>query len=404
MLVVGTVTTLRATGARSLLAVTTSATIGVLGRDWRAAVTGSGTIAPWDGSPALAWHVAADDRWHTPAAEPSVRQKRILGAPVFETRLRVPGGDAVQRVWSVATSGGCTVVELANESPLPVACALTRPDLLTSRPPTGVPIEGIDLAPATTIVLPIGHRAAVSVALAHDGRGPGPLPPGLPTPEATARGWVALAERASRLVLPDQRRWEGVVAARCEVLLVGPPSLIDDPVGYLLAVGELFRMGELGAGTSFVEDVATAVHAIASQPGWDVDAALAAAGVVLAGAGERRAVGDIARIAAGRAPMTVPSEALGIRAVAAVERRLAAGPVLVPDGIPDGWRGAGIEAHSLPIGPSSTLSFALRWHGEHPAILWEVVGEPVELSAPAIDPTWRTRAPSGEALWRHPPH
>ena len=79
---------------------------GVLGQDWRADVTAHGSIEPWDGSARLDWHVAADDRWHSPADEVAVRQRRIDGAPVFETRLRIPGGDAVQRVWSVPTPAG----------------------------------------------------------------------------------------------------------------------------------------------------------------------------------------------------------------------------------------------------------------------------------------------------------
>ena len=102
MLVLGTAPTLRGarSGAtsgrsrrsgRSLLAVTTSGITGVLGQDWRADVTGWGAIEPWDGSATLSWHVAADDRWHSPDTEAAVRQVRVLGAPVFETRLRVPG-------------------------------------------------------------------------------------------------------------------------------------------------------------------------------------------------------------------------------------------------------------------------------------------------------------------------
>ncbi len=162
-------------------------------------------------------------------------------------------------------------------------------------------------------------------------------------------------------------------------------------------------MGDLAAGdiADLAPEIAGAVHEIASRPGWDVDAALAAGALVLAAGGERRAVDDVRRIVARRpAAAPVPPEAGGIRAVAAVERTLAAGPVLFPAGIPAAWRGVNVEAHGLPAGPSSTLSFAVRWHGEHPAVLWEVAGSPVELTAPAVDPTWRTRATQGETLWR----
>ena len=68
----------------------------------------------------------------------------------------MPNGDAVHRVWCVAEGGGFTVVEIENESGLPFAVAFTRGDLLTSRPPATVPIEGIEL-PHGSIVVPVGQ-------------------------------------------------------------------------------------------------------------------------------------------------------------------------------------------------------------------------------------------------------
>nr|MBA3604854.1 response regulator [Acidimicrobiia bacterium] len=248
---------------------------GALGGRWRADVTAWGAIEPWDGSPPLEWHVAADDRWHTPASDTTVRQRRVGGTPVFETRVHVPGGDAVHRCYSVAAAGGATVIELTNDSPLPIAVALTRPDLLTNRPPTDVGVQGIDL-PAGTIVVPIGHRTSVTVALPHDGGGPGPLPGRLAGADEVARGWHSMAERSSRLELPDPSFVDAVVAARCDLLLAGPPPRDVDTVGYLLAVGELVRLGELPTSgvAALVEDVAAAVEDTARREGWDVDAAL----------------------------------------------------------------------------------------------------------------------------------
>ena len=137
------------------------------------------------------------------------------------------------------------------------------------------------------------------------------------------------------------------------------------------------------------------------MPGWEADAALAAAARVLAVAGEGRAVADLARIIDRRtAAQPPPATADGVRAVAAVEGRLLRGGVLFPDGYPPEWRGADLEAHGLPAGPDSTVSFAVRWHGQHPAVLWQVEGRPVVLSAPAVDPSWRAEGSSGEALWR----
>ena len=70
-------------------------TTGVLGGRWRAHVTAWGAVEPWDGGPALDWHVAADDRWHSPRHEPAVRQRRLDGTAVVETRVRIPDGDAL---------------------------------------------------------------------------------------------------------------------------------------------------------------------------------------------------------------------------------------------------------------------------------------------------------------------
>lgn len=377
----------------------TSGVTGVLGQSWRADVTPHGSIHPRDESAPLDWHIAADDRWHSPASEVAVRQRRLHGAPVFETRVAVPGGDVVQRVWSVPEAGGLTLVDVTNESPLPVACALTRADLLTARPLTDVPARGIDL-PDHTIVLPIGHRSSVTVALAHSGARS--LPSGLASPDTVARGWVAMAERASRLVLPDEAAVASVVAARCQLLLDGLADAEADPIEFVIGVDELIRMGELGADATerLVGDVAMAVETVAGQPGWDVDAALDSATRVLAVAGELRAVEDLQRIVRGRrvapVPLTPPQ---GLRAVPAVERRLLRDGALLPDAIPEAWRGAELEGHGLVAGARATVSFAVRWHGPRPAVLWHVDGGPIELTAPAVDPSWRTTQARGEALW-----
>jgi hypothetical protein len=146
--------------------------------------------------------------------------------------------------------------------------------------------------------------------------------------------------------------------------------------------------------------VAAAVAAVARRPGFAAAAALDAAAVVLARAGERRAVDDVVAIASRRAPSVPPVEVPAtILAVAAVEGRLLRAGALLPGGLPDGWRGQPVEAHGLVGGPASRVSFALRWHGEHPAVLWEVEGEPLTLSAPAVDAGWTTDERSGETLW-----
>jgi hypothetical protein len=51
-------------------------------------------------------------------------------------------------------------------------------------------------------------------------------------------------------------------------------------------------------------------------------------------------------------------------------------------------------------GPATTISLAVRWHGEHPALLWELDGDLVPLTAPAVAAGWTTRERAGETLWR----
>jgi hypothetical protein len=71
---------------------------------------------------------------------------------------------------------------------------------------------------------------------------------------------------------------------------------------------------------------------------------------------------------------------------------------------PGSWVGAPVEVHQLPSA-HGLVSFALRWHGERPALLWSVDGAvgPLTVRAPAIDPSWSSTEPAGEALLAVPP-
>ena len=259
-------------------------------------MTGGGRWTPWGdidgpGGDRITWHVAADDRWHSPAEEQTVRQTAIDGTPVLETKLRIPGGDAIQRVWATADHGGLTMIEVENDSPMPIAVALSGGGLLTSRPPSDVPIEGISL-PDDTIVLPVGHRTRVRVARVHGASRLDRLPDDVAGPNQVAGGWLTHTERASRLVLPDAVLATSVVADRCALALEGPDAADDGEL--LLGIGELVRMGD--DPEPWVLDVVSAAQRLvdlgrrgdqlASPPLW-------AAASVLAAAGERGGAADI---------------------------------------------------------------------------------------------------------------
>jgi hypothetical protein len=69
--------------------------------------------------------------------------------------------------------------------------------------------------------------------------------------------------------------------------------------------------------------------------------------------------------------------------------------------IPDDWWGQGIEVHDAPT-HFGRMSYAVRWHGDRPALLWELerhdgVGA-VRLTTPGLDPAWSSDEPRGETL------
>ena len=57
--------------------------------------------------------------------------------------------------------------------------------------------------------------------------------------------------------------------------------------------------------------------------------------------------------------------------------------------------------HRAPT-PAGDISFALRWHGDRPALLWDVPNG-VEVRSTALDPEWRGSGGRGEALLAPPP-
>jgi hypothetical protein len=64
---------------------------------------------------------------------------------------------------------------------------------------------------------------------------------------------------------------------------------------------------------------------------------------------------------------------------------------------PTAWLGGPLETHALPVA-GARVSFALRWHGYRPALLWETTGRPITLRCPGLDPDWSTTQRAGEVL------
>src|SRR3954452_12899108 len=92
--------------------------VGNIGSPWEAIVDPRGMVTPWFDGWSLDWWIGADDRWHVPSREIAVRQRLVDASPVVETAMRIPGGDAIARVYGVA-DGDLLIVDVENDSPVP---------------------------------------------------------------------------------------------------------------------------------------------------------------------------------------------------------------------------------------------------------------------------------------------
>ena len=396
--------------------------VGVRGAAWSAGVSAWGDLFVED-QERLRWFIAADDRWYRPSRETTVRQREVSGVPVIETRIKVPGGDAVQRVYGVANFGGAIVVEIYNDSSLPFAVAFDRGDISTMREPSPTGVQGIDL-PAGSVVFPVGHHATMRAAILINGDSrqisAGELE-SLPSFEQVERGWLAALQISSRVDVPDLS-WSYVFTSqRCKVLLSNSAELTESSdinlvVDLLLDRAERVRLGDKPA--QWVDEVAVATERILKQCAktqsvqWFEERALLGAGMVLNRAGESRGLQDFvsvwSRLAeAGRISglaLASPEIAGTVRQIAWIESQLVAqrrdGVIeICPCGIDKSWLGVNFECHKLLASPEHLISYAVRWHGEKPALLWEIDG-PVgaKVAASAIDRTFSSTEMRGETL------
>src|SRR5438270_5677328 len=257
--------------------------VGNVGSPWEAIVDARGLVTPWFDGWSLDWWVGADDRWHFPSREVSVRQRLVDAAPVVETAMRVPGGDAVQRVYAVQGAEELAVVEFENASNLPFALALAvrpynpeglavveriqlvdgtvtvdgRPAMLFPSEPArvaGSTFHGGDSMRIVTdgragtslpelrceaglaqaaFLFPLAHRATLRVALPlvserrtrrrrlarRRVERMPELPTALPTSASVARAWQAQTRRGLQLELPDQSLSDAIEANRRYMLL-----------------------------------------------------------------------------------------------------------------------------------------------------------------------------------------
>jgi hypothetical protein len=500
-------------------------TIGTLDGGARALVDPAGLVSPVGTSWSLDWWVGAEDRWHLPSEEVAVRQRLLSSAPVVETRLRVPSGDAVHRAYAARTRSGADVlvVEVENASKVPFALALAvrpavadgvgsirrlaldggtllvdgEPGVTLPRAPGRAalargqdgdvagpvlagdagevrslqPVACEDGLATGALLFPLAHTATLRVVL--------PLGAGIVTPSEVpaatdvASGWSRQAGTGARLELPDRRLRDAVAASARHLLLAEPqPAVAEgldllghhvaaasalhqllalaspDPAAIevvraapgqaLAALGrhwDLTRDEDLAVEATLPIAAAVAVLGGTSDPEElrSAQAALPAVVRLLRAVGEERAAADVEALAGTLEPPSAPSPSLGDLLRDATGTWTWAGPtgahdpsrnaalvrlvrdLLVADGddpsaphqhldlspsVPEAWLGQGWEVHDLPT-RHGLLSYAVRWHGARPALLWQldpVDGAAVVVRAPGLDPTWHSASPVGEAL------
>ncbi|MGQ0434467.1 MAG: hypothetical protein ACT452_18935 [Microthrixaceae bacterium] len=302
-------------------------------------------------------------------------------------------------------------------------------------------------------LFPLAHAATLRVVLPLGSADGAAGPSTYPSAAQVASGWGTHASRGTRIEVPD-RRLRDAVAASTRHLLLGDRSpavataldlmgfpqeagrlLTADPVGLARASDAGAALRALGRHWELTRDVefAGAVVAVVAALYPRVRRAELGLASLLEAAGERRAASDV--LAAGVDPAidlepdgldgrrdladllagasstwtwATPEVGHDLTANAALVSAVRA--LLVTDArlglslsplVPEAWLGQGWELHDAPT-RHGQLSFAVRWHGERPALLWELAAHPgdapITITAPGLDPSWSTQAPAGEAL------
>ncbi|MDG1876508.1 MAG: hypothetical protein P8I99_03720 [Acidimicrobiales bacterium] len=398
-----------------------------------------GTIAVTDSSWRVEWGAKSGADWRLAATQAAVRQDRVDDTPVFETWMRVPGGDVVQRVGVVNDGDGrALVIEYENASPDAVvvatagiaAAAMTTdhdgasidgvPWIRSARlgaatvgsdiwaaiaaNPTGTDADG---AGGAAILTPVPHRQRVTVVVAIEGE----IPNREVTPEDIASGWRAVTADALEVEVPDVQlssAWRRVI---CDLVLAAGT---DDPVvageaAWWLDLAGLHREADRGRaavlraadrGALDAAGAAVGLRALASRDlraGETSDLA-EVAGPMAAIAGpllDQTTARLVARATEVHAP-EVASDASALAERLTIADREPTSPVaagaarvlglLFADAditgrlsmlpkVPESWQGQSIDVRRMVTGLGS-LSFSVRWHGNRPAVLWERTGGP----------------------------
>jgi hypothetical protein len=229
--------------------------------------------------------------------------------------------------------------------------------------------------------------------------------------------------------------WANILTTqRCKLLLPSGGATGDDEsnsdddfVDLILDRAERVKLGDRAG--QWVDEVAAATESVIRRCAknrnatWFEERAIVLASMVLNRAGEKRGQRDIAQAwsrVVGDAVVSGESGSVfglspgvgrdqlvnfsGVRQIAWVESQLVAqrhdGVIeICPRGIDVAWLGANFECHRLVASAEHLISFAVRWHGEKPALLWEIDGTAgARVAASAVDGTFSSVEMRGETL------
>lgn len=304
----------------------------------------------------LEWWILGDDQWHAPAATASLRQHAVDQTPVIETSIRVPGGDVV---WRVGATVDAVVLECENRAAIPVALGLALVDHRND-------VRDLE-------VFPVTHGTTWRRALDdYTNRN-------VPELTSVTRGWQTLAGRGASIVMNDPTTDDALAVARVSLLL---------HQGALIAQGKKADRG-----------VAAAVNNALERLGYEDEASdLRSACKLKPQRKGLPVVTDAPSAEWSSDPLTLFGDAARAAAtVNAIRDSVVddtAAALDIAPGFADNWRGASVDITDLPTN-HGTLSFAIRWHGDKPALLWDA---PAPITARAIDATFSSSEPTGEVL------
>ena len=213
------------------------------------------------------WAVGADDRWHFAENETSVRRAQGDENTSVEIRMRVPGGDIVQRTDVIPVGiDSAVLLEFENETPVPVAIAIKAINFKTleingskvsgefgqvisaskpialfcvsddpqklnetiqnglAEPPAKR--QKLESGDSAAIIFPLPHATSLRLLISQDGVPELPDPKVSPSFSEISNGWRNHLDAGMQIALPDKQILNAVDSSK-KHLLIGSGQPID---------------------------------------------------------------------------------------------------------------------------------------------------------------------------------